>query len=62
MEGKLLFTNPQFKTISEERKEFKMAQRKVLDEKMKQKEKKIEKRQRIFEKDEEVEDDEKIYD
>ena len=59
--GKLLYTNPKFKTITEERRDIKNEQRKLLNQKMLKKDKKLKKRQNIFQKNEELADPEKIY-
>ena len=61
MEGKLLYTNPKFKTISEVKSDLKSKQRKILINKMRKKEKKLNKRKQIFEKNPELSDPELIY-
>lgn len=59
--GKLLYTNPKFKTISEEKYEIRAKQRQILKNKMFKKEKKLAKRQGLFQYDESIPDPEAVY-
>lgn len=61
-QGKLLYTNPLFKTISEERGDLRKEQRKLLNQKILKKEKKLQKRKNTFQKNNELADPEQIYD
>lgn len=62
MMGKLLYTNPKFKTISEEKYEMRSHQRKILKEKMKKKAKKLAKRKQLYTLDENLPDMEEAFD
>ena len=61
-EGKLLYTNPKFETISEERGKLRALQRKMLQSKLSKKSKKIRKREKIFQKNTEISDPEEVFD
>lgn len=60
-EGKLLYTNPKFETISEERGKLRALQRKILQSKMNKKSKKIKKRKKLFQKNKDISDPEEVF-
>jgi hypothetical protein len=61
MMGKLLYTNPKFKTISEEKFEVRSRQRQILKNKMHKKAKKLAKRQNLYQQDPSLPDPEDVY-
>ena len=61
MTGKLLYTNPKFKTISEEKFELRSRQRQILKNKMHKKAKKLAKRKVLYQQDPTIPDPEDVY-
>ena len=62
MTGKLLYTNPKFKTITEEKFEIRSKQRQVLKNKMHKKAKKLAKRKTLYQQDTSLPDPEDVFD